>query len=382
MDGQMARFPKNEIISLIGERPRYDLGESTGPDLRVGELLDASARQELSDIALSYGTAAGDPRLREVLAEMHGVDPDDVMTTVGGMHALLLLALILCDPGDEAVTTSSLFPLARNVLEAVGANVRVLQLSFDRGYRIDLDDLRENLSERTKLVSLASPQNPSGVAIPPDTTRQIISMMNDKCPDAYLLLDAAYREAVYGDDPVATTCVDLSPKIISCASLSKCHGAPGLRLGWAITRDPALREQLVLGKFNTVISCSPVDEFLALKVLEQRRRVIGERRRRLADGLARTADWVKENEGFVDWVRPDAGALCCVRLKSAVFNDVAVGRFYDALASEDVTVANGNWFDDEARVFRLGFGFLSMPDLEAGLTILSTAVRRTAREAA
>ncbi len=62
MESQMARFPKNEIISLIGEMPRYDLGESTGPDLRVGGLLDASAQQELIDIALSYGTAAGDPR--------------------------------------------------------------------------------------------------------------------------------------------------------------------------------------------------------------------------------------------------------------------------------------------------------------------------------
>ena len=81
-------------------------------------------------------------------------------------------------------------------------------------------------------------------------------------------------------------------------------------------------------------------------------------------------------------IGPAAGALCCVRLKPAVFNDAAVGRFYDVLASEDVRVANGTWFGEDARVFRLGFGFLSMPDLEAGLAILSAAVRRTAREAA
>ena len=73
----------------------------------------------------------------------------------------------------------------------------------------------------------------------------------------------------------------------------------------------------------------------------------------------------------------DAGALCCVRLKPAVFNDVAVGHFYDVLAGEDVRVANGTWFGEDARVFRLGFGFLSMPDLEAGLAILSAAVRRS-----
>lgn len=378
----MAKFPKNEIISLIGEMPRYDLGESVGPDIHLGDLLEASGQQGLGEMALSYGTAEGDPRLREVIADFHGVSPDDVVITVGGMHALFLTAFILCDPGDEAVTTSPLFPLARNALEAVGAEVRILPLSFDRGYQLDLDDLRGQLSERTKLVSLATPQNPSGVAVPPKTAQDVVALIKERCPEAYLLLDETYREAVYGDDPVASSAVDLSPKIISCASLSKCHGAPGLRLGWAITRDPTLREQLVLGKFNTVISCSPVDEALALKVLQQRDRIIGERRRRLAEGLARTADWVLENEDFVDWVQPDAGALCCVRLKPAVFDDVAVGDFYDALASEGVRVANGNWFDDEARVFRLGFGFLSMPDLEVALNRLSAAVSRTVREAA
>jgi DNA-binding transcriptional MocR family regulator len=155
-----------------------------------------------------------------------------------------------------------------------------------------------------------------------------------------------------------------------------------LRLGWAITRDPALREQLVLGKFNTVLSCSLVDEALALRVLQQRNRVIGERRRHLAEGLARTAAWVADNKGFVEWVRPDAGALCCVRLKPAVFDDVAVGRFYDALAGEGVRVANGAWFGDDARVFRLGFGLLSMPHLEHALKGLSAALDRSARAAA
>src|SRR5262249_49447744 len=156
----------------------------------------------------------------------------------------------------------------------------------------------------------------------------------------HLLLDETYREAVYGDAPVAASAVGLSPKVISCASLSKCHGTPGLRLGWAITGDRALREQLVVGKFSTVISCSPVDEALALHVLAQRDRIIGERRSHLAEGLARTAAFVQANARLVDWVRPDAGALCCLRLKPAMFDDMAVRRFHDGLASEGVRVAS------------------------------------------
>ena len=378
----MARFPRNDILSLTSETPRYDLAESIGPDLLLRELLDASGGDGLGDLALSYGTAQGDRRLRALLADLHGVDADDVVITVGGMHALFLLAFILCGPGDEAVTTTPLFPLARNTLEVVGATLRTLPLSFDSGYRLDPDDLDRHLSARTRLVSLASPQNPSGVALPQETLRDVVVLMAERCPEAYLLLDETYREAVYGDDQPVPSGVALGPKVISCASLSKCHGAPGLRLGWAISRDPGLREQLILGKFNTVISCSAVDEALALQVLRQRDRIIGERRRRLADGLARTADWVSAHDGLVDWVRPDAGALCCLRLKREAFDDAAVGRFYDALAGTGVRVAKGSWFGEEARVFRLGFGLLSMPELEAALEGLSTAVRLTARAAA
>jgi hypothetical protein len=376
---QLTRFPKNDIISLVGDASRYDLGESVGPDIRLAELLDASGQESLGEMMLGYATAAGDPRLRKAIADAHEVNADDVVITAGGMHALFLIAFILCGRGDEAVTTAPLFPMARNALNVVGANVRILPLSFEQGYQLDPADLREYLSPSTKLVSLASPQNPSGVAIPSSMLCEILTLLEERCPDAYLLVDETYREAAYGDDPLARSAVPLSPKVISVASLSKCHGAPGLRLGWAITQDPALREQLVLGKFNTVVSCSPVCEALALKVFAQRERIITERRQSLAEGLARTAEWVVENQEFVEWVQPDAGAICCVRLKPAVFQDGAVSRFYDALANEEVRVSNGAWFGDEARVFRLGFGLLSMPDLHIALNVLSAVVQRTVR---
>ena len=387
----MVRFPESEIISLVGAAPRYDLGESLGPDIRLAELLrpadpsDGPSHDlsDLGELALGYASAEGNPRLREAIARLHGVSSDDVVLTVGSMHALFLIAFIVCDRDSEAVAISPLFPPVRNVLDAVGANVRVLQLTFDRCYRPDLAELRGLLSPQTRLVSLASPQNPSGIVIAPEDLRKILGMMEEACPDAYLLVDETYRAAAFGDDSeVAASALALSTKVISVASLSKCHGAPGLRLGWAITRDPALRKQLVLGKFNTVISCSPVDETLALKVIENSDRFIGERRRLRTEGLAITANWVRENSGFVDWVRPDAGAFCCVRLKPHLYDDAAVGRFYSALAGKGVRVANGGWFGDEPRVFRLGFGLLAMPELRIALRLVADTLRQTSRTAA
>lgn len=378
----MARFPKVDIMSLIAETPRFDLAESVGPDIRLGELLDASGGSDFDDLALGYGTAQGDAALRQLVADAHGVDAEDVVITVGGMHALFLIAFILCDPGDRAVTTSPLFPVARSTLESVGAEIATLPLAFDDGYRIDLDALEKLLTADTKLVSLASPQNPSGVAISPNTVEEIIALMDRTCPDARLLMDETYREAVYGDETAASSAVNISPKIVCCASLSKCHGTPGLRLGWVVTRDAAFREQLLLGKFTTVISCSAIDEALATKVLEQRERIIGDRRRHLGEGLSRTADWVAQHDSLVDWIRPDAGALCCIRLKPGIFDDAAVARFYETLSPEGLRVADGAWFGETSRVFRLGFGFLSIQDLEAALEAMTRALVRVAREAA
>src|SRR5207253_1250427 len=151
-------------------------------------------------------------------------------------------------------------------------------------------------------------------------------------------------------------------------------GAPGLRIGWAIVRNAALREQLVLGKFNTVIANSTIDEALGLRVLQQAERIVGTRRRGLAEGLSSTAAWVERNASLVEWIRPDAGALCCVRLRRDAFDDAGVARFHAALTRLGARVGDGSWFGEERRVFRLGFGFLPVADLQAALDVLTTAL--------
>ncbi len=184
----MSRFPPNDIMSLVEEAPHFDLAESVGPSLELAELLGPGSRLG-AKVALGYGTAAGDASLRREIANLHGVEPEDVVITVGGAHALFLLAFTLCEPGDEVIVAEPIFPLARNSLTAAGADVRTLRLSFDHGYQPDLAAFRELLTPRTRLVSLASPQNPTGVAIPPRTSSQIAASMAKHAPQAWLVMD-------------------------------------------------------------------------------------------------------------------------------------------------------------------------------------------------
>ncbi|CAL77304.1 putative aminotransferase [Bradyrhizobium sp. ORS 278] len=360
-----SRFPHNDIISLTTQPVCYDLAESIGPDLRLGGLLtDSDALQEL---VLSYGPTEGHAELRELIAARHGVGADDVITTVGGMQALFLIAFVLGEPGAEAVIGRPAFPNARNVLASVGLRVIDLMLHFDDGYRLDTGRLRSLLSARTRLVSLASPQNPSGVALSDAELRDVLAAMDEICPEAFLLIDETYREAVHGDAAPRPSLVGRDRRIISCASFSKCHGAPGIRTGWVITRDPALRAQLVLGKFNTTISNSVVDEAIALRILRELDTIMRDRRGHLAACLARTAAFVADNGKLIEWIRPEAGALCCVRLRREMFDEAAVARFHRELSVRETRVAPGSWFGDEARVFRLGFGVLALPELDEAL---------------
>ncbi|MFC6161339.1 pyridoxal phosphate-dependent aminotransferase [Kribbella jiaozuonensis] len=362
----MATFPRNEIMSLTAEQAQHELGESYGPDLRLADVLTP----DLAELELGYGKAAGDPRLRSAIAERHGVQPDQVVVTVGGMHGIFLLSYLLVERGEQVVTTAPLFPMTRNIYESLGADVRVIPLSFDDGYRVTADAVRAQLTADTKLVSLTTPQNPSGVAVSLETLQEIVIAMDAVCPDACLMVDETYRVAAYGDDPVAPTAVSLGSKVVSVASLSKCHGAAGLRIGWVISTDAGLVERLTTAKFSTVVSASPVTEALAVRVFEQEDEILGVRRRWLEENLLITQEWVKENSDVVEWVRPDAGALCVVRLKPGV----DLERFRPAAAERGVRLADGDWFGDEERVFRLGFGYLAAGELKAALDALREAV--------
>ncbi|HEY3509806.1 pyridoxal phosphate-dependent aminotransferase [Kribbella sp. NPDC051137] len=361
----MPKFPRHQIMSLTADQARHELGESYGPDLRLAELLTP----ELGDLELGYGTAAGDVQLRTAIAERHGVRADDVVVTVGGMHGIFLLAYLLAERG-EVVTTAPEFPMTRSAFETVGASVRVIPVGFDDGYQVRAEAVRAQLTPETKLVSLATPQNPSGVAVPLSVLREIVAAMDEICPDAYLLVDETYRVATYGDDEVAGTAVGLGPRVVSVASLSKCHGAAGLRIGWVISTDPELVERLVTAKFSTVVSASPVCEALAVRVFEQEN--LAERSSWLEENLLMTQDWVDANSRFVEWVRPSAGALCVVRVK------VDLARFKRAAAEAGVRLADGDWFGDEPRVFRLGFGYLPAPELKAALQALTGALEHAA----
>ncbi len=371
----MRQFPTSTITALIDDHPGLgvDLSQSYGRPLRVAELGDESVLAQ----PLGYATSAGRHRLRELIGSRLGVPAEQVLVTTGAASAIFLTAL-LCGDGGEVVVHRPCFPPTHDAFFGIGARVVTSHARFEDGYRLDVDHLASRLSASTRLVVLTTPQNPSGVLVTRAEVTAVVDAMRTTCPRALLLVDETYAEATYGDDRPAESCAGLAPTVLSCGSLSKAHGAPGLRIGWLTVPDPDLRDRLRLAKFHTQLGCGNLDEYLAERLLERRDAVLGPRSQALADGLAAVADWAGRHTEHVEWQRPQAGALCCFRLRPDVFDLDRVERFHRALAERRARVARGEWFGDSRHVFRVGFAYDPPDVLAAGLDAVAGALAEAA----
>lgn len=112
-----------------------------------------------------------------------------------------------------------------------------------------------------------------------------------------------------------------------------------------------------------------------------REAILRQRRTLLATGLSTVAAWVGNQAGMVQWVKPDGGALCCLRLNPTAFDAAAINRFWSALPKSDLQIGDGSWFGESSAVLRLGFGYLPIDVLPTALDALSATIQATARKA-
>ena len=353
----------------------FDLGRSTSNNLCFGEILDDALVAEIREQMMGYGTTSGDERLRVAIAGNVGLHSDHVLTTNGAIGALHLAIFCLCDQDDEVVTVTPGFPATFDLIQALGAVKIPLNVHFGDSYAIDIGRFIPLLNDRTKLVVLVSPHNPSGVTTSPDVVKTVLEVMATRAPDAWLLMDETFRDAGYGTPPAAPSSATLSERVLTVSSLSKAHGAPGLRLGWITCTAPRLLAHLKVGKGKTAISGSVLDERLGAHILENAADILRDRNARLGVALGATEDWMAKNSEFVEWIRPDAGGMCCVRLKPSAYDDAAVERFYRLALERQINIATGDRFGDERRVFRLGFGALPIAKYASALNALEDTCR-------
>ncbi len=246
-----------------------NLSESSVADRRLRELgLDL----DLDELVLCYGDHLGDPVLRQAIAGLGpGIDPDDVLVTPGAAAALFCTATAMLNPGDHLVVVRTNYATNLETPRAIGADLDIVDLRYDDQWRLDIDELESRVRPgHTRMISVTCPHNPTGTMMSEADLHRLVGIA--EASGAVLLVDETYRDLTHGPQlPMAAT---LSPRAISVASMSKAYGLPGIRIGWAVATDPAVKESLLAAKEQIVICGSTIDEHIAGRVLSDRERIL------------------------------------------------------------------------------------------------------------
>ena len=214
-----------------------EIGE---PDFPTPAHIVEAAKRALDDGWTHYGPTQGLPELREAIARYIStsrgisVGPQHVCVVPGGKPIIYFPLIALLEEGDEVIYPNPGFPIYESMIRFLGAKPVPMPLVEDRGFSFDLDLFRDRLSDRTKLVILNSPQNPTGGVIPREDLRAIADMLRDR--DLMILSDEIYTRIYYdGEPPTSITAFPgMLEKTILLDGFSKTYAMTGWRMGYGV----------------------------------------------------------------------------------------------------------------------------------------------------
>lgn len=329
--------------------PEFDLASSTGPKWTVKEilgLLDADERERLLETELVYTNAAGGERLRAAVGEMQGARAEEVQVTTGAAEALLSLFFIASEPGANVVLPSPLFPPTATLAELFKLEVRFYRLRRENDFRVDLDEVKKLVDDRTKLVLVNTPHNPTGTTLDDEELRELHDFAAGR--GVQFVADEVYHPVYHGRE---TNSAARLPHATVVGSFSKSLSLSGLRVGWIVDRDAErlARYQNARGYFT--VSNTALGEGLAVAALKRREAVFARARKVASANLALLDGFFAEHADRLGWVRPRGGMTTFPWLA-----DGSDARpFCRALAERGVLLVPGDCFQMPEH-FRIGFG--------------------------
>ena len=361
-------FKVEEWMNAYETRARYNIAETCVDSVSLEELFrltntDGEAFwQNFCKKRLTYGDIEGAPEFRQGVCGLYRtLKVENIVPTHGASGANHHVFYSLIQPGDEVISIMPTYQQLYSIPESLGAKVKILNLTRENGYHVDLQALRELVTERTSIICINNPNNPTGALLTEEELTGIVEIARKV--DAWVLCDEVYRHLTQTDD-WCPSIADLYGKGISVSSMSKVFSLAGLRLGWIATRDRnAIRSFLSHRDYN-LISCGMLDETIAGIALSGAENILKRNRQIVRANLATLNQWVN-TQPHVSYVKPEAGTTALVYYDL----DIPSRTFCEELfARTGVFVTPGECFELE-HCMRIGYA-CDTDTLKAGLAAM------------
>jgi aspartate/methionine/tyrosine aminotransferase len=239
----IAPFHVMELAKMAAELERQGrsiihmgIGE---PDFTAAPPVIEAAARAMGDGKLQYTSAVGIPALREAISahyqRVYGlqVDPSRIIITAGASAALLLACAALVDKGAEVLMPDPSYPCNRHFVAAFDGQARMIPCGPEQRFQLSDAVVREQWSDKTRGVLLASPSNPTGTSIPHYELAKIVGTVREK--GGFTIVDEIYQGLTYDEEPFSA--LSLGEDIIVINSFSKYFNMTGWRLGWLVVPE-------------------------------------------------------------------------------------------------------------------------------------------------
>ena len=357
------RFDMERMQSKWENVVDYNMSESGVPPTTVRGLVDDPAVvEELLTTELNYPQANGIIELREHIAALYpGATPDNVLVTVGCAEANFIATQTLLAPGDEMVVMLPNYMQIWGLGHNYGMRLKPFHLREELGWAPDLDELNDAVSERTKLIAVCNPNNPTGYILTEAEMDGVVAAAARV--GAWLLADEVYSGAERLTDTQTPSFWGRYDKVLAMNSLSKAYGLPGLRIGWVVGPVDTVDELWARHEYTAIDTTMLANRLAAIALSPQvRPRLIQRARDFTRQGFSILDGWLESHEGTFSLIPPRAAAIAFPRYHLDINSSELVERL---IHEKSVLIVPGDHFGLD-HYLRISFGL--PPDyLRAGL---------------
>lgn len=305
-------FELERVQSLFENTVDYNLTESGFHPYTLSELLTKDQIDILTNLVLGYGQTNGSIPLRQRISSLYEKgNEDNVLVTNGSSEANFIACHTLLEKGDEVVMMVPNYMQIWGIAQEMGCTPKAFHLKEENNWTPDLEELRNLVTPKTKMIALCNPNNPTGYTLSPKEMAEIVAIA--KSVDAWIYCDEVYRGAELNGKTIDSF-IGKYDKVMVNGGLSKAYALPGLRLGWLIGPEELIADTWAYHDY-TSITAGIMSHYIGEIALrpEKRLEILTRNRNMLNENLIAVKEWLDQYGDLFQYTAPKGGGMLFIK---------------------------------------------------------------------
>ena len=344
-------FELERVQSLFENTVDYNLTESGFHPYTLAELLNPEQIEILTHEIIGYGQTNGSVQLRKNISAMYNnANEDNVLVTNGSSEANFIACHTLLEKGDEVVMMVPNYMQIWGIAEEMGCIMKAFHMREENQWKPDLQELRTLVTNKTKMITLCNPNNPTGYTLTNEEMQEIVKIA--KSVDAWIYCDEVYRGAELNGETIESF-MGMYDKVMVNGGLSKAYALPGLRLGWLVGSTELIKDSWAYHDY-TSIAAGMMSQYIGEIVLqtEKRQEILTRNRKMLNVNLNAVKQWLDQYEDLFEYKEPKGGGMLFIKYNL----DINSTELAEWLRNEkSVFILAGDVYGMD-KYFRIGIG--------------------------